>query len=169
MIQHRRSKIGALGEDLAHELLAQAGFDEIKNLNQLRQNHPCADFTARRGGRLYLISVKARNRYQASGPENPEFNLAHHRTEEERETIAMMEREMGASFAFVAIQIEPRDGVFSAYFGTWDQIGHRLAIPMREADTASYECLALRRPDARIGLRLDNRRNDNSAPRGVPP
>jgi hypothetical protein len=153
----RGKKIGNLGEGIIPELLKATDFTEIVDLNMVQNNYPFVDFQARRNGRVYRISVKTRNRYQQNGAVNPSFNLVkkkHHAAGD----IEKMEAEYGAEFAWVAIQIEPQAGVFSAYFGTWTQIGRtRLSIPMLPKDTGAYECLALRQSCQGIDPSLDNR------------
>jgi Holliday junction resolvase-like predicted endonuclease len=69
----RTSKLGRIGERLAEERLAAAGFEDVKNLNR-GMNFPYADILARKNGQVFLIGVKSRNEFQANGAINPCYN-----------------------------------------------------------------------------------------------
>ena len=155
MRERRCQSLGELGEVLAHELLINAGFLDIRNLNSPVRNYHYVDFEAHRHDRSFLINVKTRNRFQVSGAENPAFNLVKKRHYDQ---ILAMERERKAVFAWLAIQVETQQRLFSAFFGTWEQIGRsRLSIPMLPRYTVNYECLAAQKYDSRIETWLDNR------------
>lgn len=63
----RAKSLGALGELLAIKALVDNGFNNIRNLNDQKKNYPYADLYAERGKEKYVISIKARNRYERSG------------------------------------------------------------------------------------------------------
>ncbi len=60
----RFKKLGDVGEELTDSLLRRNGFDEVRNLNLLRNNFAFADVFAERDGVRYVISVKMRNKYE---------------------------------------------------------------------------------------------------------
>jgi hypothetical protein len=152
----RRKAVGDLGEALAGPLLVKAGFSDIIDLNQSKRNHAHVDFQARRNGKLYVINVKCRNRLQSDGRLNASFNFVKIKHQEK---VLKQERAQEVVFAWLAIQVDPEEGVFSAYFGTWDDSGrNRLSIPMRPDATKDYETLADRIRDQRVKPCLSNRR-----------
>jgi hypothetical protein len=69
----RTTKLGRLGEELAGERLATAGFTNVKNLNR-GLNFPYADILASKGNQLFLIGVKSRNEFQTNGKINSCYN-----------------------------------------------------------------------------------------------
>ena len=72
----RRFKaLGDIGEEIAHNLLQDHGFSFIVNLNTVQQNFLFADFEAMQDGVSYLISVKARNKYENTGKLNSRYKL----------------------------------------------------------------------------------------------
>lgn len=150
----RRNELGALGKSLAEEVLHAAGFTGIGPISC--KPAALADFKAQREGSIYLVKVVTRNRFTQQGnpEENPSYNLVRR---QHVEAIQLLEKTHVGTLAWVAIQVEPLDGVFSAFFGTWDQVGrNRLSIPMQEEDTDGYERLANRQPDERITPDLAN-------------
>jgi len=44
--------------------LVDKNFDKIENLNDGRLNEPFADLKCEKDGKVYIISVKARNKFQ---------------------------------------------------------------------------------------------------------
>src|SRR5947209_2448581 len=104
MTRNQRSRmIGDLGEELAKELLVEAGFTDIKDLNKPSRNHAHFDFEARRNGYLYLINVKARNRLQENGKLNPNFNFV---KSKHQHIVLEKEGVRKAALAWIAIPID---------------------------------------------------------------
>src|SRR6266536_3232229 len=66
----RRIALGDWGEAKALTLLKLAGFSGVRDVNAETHHHPFGDIYAERSGERYLIGVKTRNRFQASGPLN---------------------------------------------------------------------------------------------------
>jgi Holliday junction resolvase-like predicted endonuclease len=129
----RMSKLGRLGEQLAAECLLRAGFTAVRNLNQ-GTNFRYADIVASSADERFLIGVKARNEYQASGKINPCYNAVLIATDKKRmlEQRGMTEAEItallwlgvdtiaakeNATPAWIAVAIRPEQGSYSAYFG----------------------------------------------------
>jgi Holliday junction resolvase len=71
----RLRALGNWGEKKAIHLLKRVGFDAVEELNTDFSNHPFGDICAERNGARYLIGVKTRNKYQASGLINPTYNV----------------------------------------------------------------------------------------------
>ena len=133
----RARKLGSFGEALAGRILQNAGFTNIRNLNQIRQNFPFADIYAERGKQKYLISVKIRNRYQARTDKlNPRYNLGKHCYELATRAGA----ELSATPAFLAISLH--SDFYSAYFAPLTALAGSRGIRMTPTSLSRYECLA---------------------------
>jgi hypothetical protein len=117
-------------------------------------NHPFGDLYAERGGGRYLVGVKTRNQFQASGLFNPTYNIR--KKGVDVEAIATRHN---AELAWVAIQVIPERQVYCAYFGTLGMIedrGERFSVPMTAASTGKYECLARDEMDREISPEWTN-------------
>jgi hypothetical protein len=133
-------ELGKWGEQKAIAVLKRAGFDDVRELNSEFPNHPFADIRATRGGKIYVIGVKTRNKYQLSGLLNPTYNIR-----KKGADVGAIARKHGAVLAWVAISVIPEERKFSAYFGTIDEIqegGERFSIPMMPERLKGYECLS---------------------------
>jgi hypothetical protein len=136
----RKRALGDWGEKKAIDLLERAGFGNLRDMNAESFNHPFGDICAVRDGVRYLIGVKARNKYQASGLVNPTYNVRKRGAD-----VEATARRHNAVLAWVAIPVIPEKQRFSAYFGTIAQIedaGERFSIPMRPEQVVRYECLS---------------------------
>ncbi|MCD4680013.1 MAG: hypothetical protein K8S00_06465, partial [Bacteroidales bacterium] len=71
----RKKSLGELGELFAIKALVDKKFDGIRNLNDKTMNEPFADIECEKDGIRYIISVKARNKYQKDGKLNSRYNL----------------------------------------------------------------------------------------------
>ena len=60
----RKKSLGELGELFAIKALVDKKFDRIRNLNDNHRNEKFADIECEKDGLRYIISVKARNKYQ---------------------------------------------------------------------------------------------------------
>ena len=137
----RRKALGDWGEAKAYELLIRAGsgFSNVRDVNAETANHPFGDLYAERGKDRFVIGVNARNRYQASGPLNPTYNVR-----KKGFDIDAIGRRYNATLAWIAIQAIPELQTFNAYFGTIDEIQEmkeRFSIPMKPHEAARYERL----------------------------
>ena len=63
----RKKSLGELGELFAIKAIVDKGFDKIRNLNDQKLNEPFADIFCEKNGVRYIISIKARNKYQKNG------------------------------------------------------------------------------------------------------
>jgi hypothetical protein len=140
----RKKRLGEFGEIVARVLLEGAGFTRVEDLNSRKPNHEDADFLGERGG-LYLISVKARNRFTCTGKLNDRYKLCGKRGIEECRATA---DKYGAEFSWLTISVD--DGRYSAYFGTYRQLLslglNGKGIVMTDARTRNYEALAVNEP-----------------------
>ncbi len=109
---HKMRLLGLIGERLVPTLLEQAGFSNVTNLNEMRMNHPDFDFSAMRKGEAFLISVKARNKFQNDGSLNSRFKLESKGRKLRDALKAALEH--GGKFAWVTIQIDK--DTYCAYF-----------------------------------------------------
>jgi hypothetical protein len=131
----RAKSLGALGELLAIKALVDNGFNNIKNLNDQKQNYHYADLYAERGSENYVISVKARNRYERNGRLNSRYNLGSDCEMKAKKA----ELQFNAKAAWMAISIF--DDFYSIYFGTLAGLPVKTGIPIGEAHFQRYECL----------------------------
>ena len=154
--QNRRIKLGAkegrrfkalgdIGEQIAQVVLAQNGFEDIVDLNQVQTNFPFADFSATRNGVRCLISVKARNKYQADGKINPAYKLGK-KVYEHIDALQQDARYQHCTPAWLAIALDEKS--YDAYFGTIEELNGMRAIRMSREAVASHETLAVAAPHA---------------------
>ena len=131
----RAKSLGALGELLAIKALVDNGFNNIRNLNDQKKNYPYADLYAERGKEKYVISVKARNRYERNGRLNSRYNLG-------RDCLSKVKKaelQFNAKTAWMAISIF--DDIYSIFFGAFDSFSVKTGIPMGKNYIERYECL----------------------------
>jgi hypothetical protein len=111
--------------------LADAGFEDVKNLNR-GMNFPYADILARKRSQLFLIGVKSRNEFQANGAINPSYNAILIRNDKKQllERLGKTEAQITAILwdgvdqiaaqwnaipAWVTVAMRPERGTYSAY------------------------------------------------------
>ena len=135
----RFKKLGDIGESIADELLLTNGFDNVKNLNDVKVNFPFADFLAEKEGNRYLISVKTRNKYERSGKLNSRYKLGSKVYEHIQSLLAQNEWE-NCIPAWIAIAIGPCH--FDGYFGTIAQLSGGRGINMSNKAVQNYLQLA---------------------------
>lgn len=155
MTEHkRRISLGLWGESKAPSLLAKAGFANVRDVNVETHNHPFGDIYAERSGKRYLIGVKTRNKYQASGPLNATYNIKKNGMD-----VSAIALRYNAQLAWVTLQVIPELQVYSGYFGTIAQIeegGERFSVRMGPDAILKYECLADEERDLTIKLAWSN-------------
>jgi predicted transport protein len=148
----RRKNLGNLGEDWTVHLLREAGFRNVRDLNEHRYNHPGGDFLADRQGVRYFITVKARNKYrQGTRSLNGGYNIYPAK-------VRKFAQQYDATPAWLTIQVDTDVRCFSAFFGKVGSLRNpsAVAVPMTSTAITSYECLAKDRFDARIVPELSN-------------
>src|ERR1035437_5164310 len=97
----RKKSLGELGELFAIKALVDKKFDMIRNLNDDTMNETFADIECEKDGIKYVISVKARNKYQKDGKLNTRYNLG----ASVYEKALTAEKKHNASAYWMAIQI----------------------------------------------------------------
>ena len=83
-----------------------------------------ADIECEKDGQKYIISVKARNKYQKDGKLNTRYNLG----KDVYEKSLSAEKKYNASAYWMAIQFDHKS--FSIYFGSLKELNGSKAIPV---------------------------------------
>ncbi len=122
----RKKSLGELGELFAIKALVDNSFEKIVNLNDRKMNYPYADLYAEKENKKYVISIKARNKYQKNHLLNSHYNLGSNAYEKAEGA----EKEYGAKAYWMAIQFDSL--TYSIYFGSLVELNQRNAIPVRE-------------------------------------
>lgn len=124
----RKKSLGELGELFAIKALVDAHFDKIRNLNDDHMNVQFADIYAEKDGKKYVISVKARNKYQVNGSINSRYNLGTNAYEK----AAKVSEEYDAIPYWMAVQFDRNS--YSIYFGSLECLDGRNAIPVDKCE-----------------------------------
>lgn len=124
----RKKSLGELGELFALKALVDKKFDRIRNLNDNIMNETFADIECEKEGQKYIISVKARNKYQKDGKLNTRYNLG--RDVYKKSLLA--ENKYNASAYWIAIQFDLKS--FSIYFGSLKELNGSRAIPVDKCE-----------------------------------
>jgi hypothetical protein len=132
----RVKSLGSLGELIAIKALVDNDFERIRNLNDQRRNFPFGDLFAEKDGKRYLISVKARNKYQRDGTLNSRYNLGNKCLENAKFAC---ERYKGAEPYWMAVQFDGDS--YSVYLGSLSLLDGNKAIPMSPQHLSKYICL----------------------------
>ena len=120
----RKKSLGELGELFALKAFVDKKFDRIRNLNDNLMNETFADIECEKDGLKYIISVKARNKYQKCGKLNTRYNLG----AKVYEKAISAEKKYNASAYWMAIQFDHKS--FSIYFGSLKELNGSKAIPV---------------------------------------
>lgn len=137
-VTRRWKKLGDVGEDIARVLLKSKGFKNIYDLNEIRENQSYADIYAERYDQAYVISVKTRNKYEASGRLNSRYKLGRECYQKAKE----VENEYNAVAAWIAVSLNIEAQTCAAYFGRLSQLKGNTGILMTQNAVGEYECLA---------------------------
>jgi hypothetical protein len=124
----RKKSLGELGELFALKALVDKKFDRIRNLNDNIMNETFADIECEKDGISYIISVKARNKYQKNGKLNTRYNLGG----EVYKKALSAEVKYNASAYWMAIQFDQK--TFSIYFGSLLELKGSRAIPVDKCE-----------------------------------
>ena len=124
----RKKSLGELGELFALKGLVDKKFDMIRNLNDQIMNEKYADIVAERDGLRYVISVKARNKYQINGKLNTRYNLG----SKAYENAKYAEEKYNAKAYWLAVQFDSSS--FSIYFGSLESLNGSKAIPVNNCE-----------------------------------
>jgi hypothetical protein len=124
----RKKSLGELGELFALKALVDKKFDRIRNLNDNSMNETFADIECEKDGLRYIISVKARNKYQKNGKLNSRYNLG----SGVYEKALAAEKKYNALAYWMAIQFDHK--TFSIFFGTLKELNGSKGIPVDECE-----------------------------------
>ena len=124
----RKKSLGELGELFALKALVDQKFDKIRNLNDQKMNEKFADIVAEKEGQKYVISVKARNKYQINGKLNTRYNLGSNAYEKAQ----YVEEKYNAKAYWLAVQFDSTS--FSIYFGSLASLNDSKAIPVNKCE-----------------------------------
>jgi hypothetical protein len=124
----RKKSLGELGELFEIKALVDKKFDRIRNLNDNLMNETFADIECEKDGLKYVISVKARNKYQKNGKLNTRYNLGANVYEK----ALSAEKKYNASAYWMAIQYDQNS--FSIYFGSLKELNESKAIPVDKCE-----------------------------------
>jgi hypothetical protein len=124
----RKKSLGELGELFALKSLVDKRFDRIRNLNDDSMNETFADIICEKDDFKYVISVKARNKFQKNGKLNTRYNLGKHVYEK----ALASEKKYKAKACWLAIQFDHNS--FSVYFGYLSELNGSKAIPVDKCE-----------------------------------
>jgi hypothetical protein len=124
----RKKSLGELGELFGIKALVDSSFEKVVNLNDKKMNNPFADLYAEKDNRKFIISIKARNKYQRDHALNAHYKLGGIAYEQAR----VAEKEYEAEAHWMAIQFDAQ--TYSVYFGSLVELKQRNAIPIRECE-----------------------------------
>lgn len=124
----RKKSLGELGELFGIKALVDNSFERVVNLNDKKRNHPFADLYAEKEGKKYVISIKARNKYQRDGTLNAFYNLG----KNAYGNAEAAKKKYDAEAYWMAIQFDEHR--YWIYFGSLTELNHRNAIPLRECE-----------------------------------
>lgn len=124
----RKKSLGELGELFALKALVDNKFDRIRNLNDDSMNETFADISCEKDNVKYIISVKARNKFQRNGKLNTRYNLG----KDVYKKALASELKYGAKAYWLAIQFD--HNTFSIYFGQLNDLKSSRAIPVDKCE-----------------------------------
>ena len=132
----RKKSLGELGELFGIKALVDHSFEKIKNLNDIKMNYPFADLYAEKGDEKYVISIKARNKYQKNGTLNSRYKLGSNAYR----LAADEEKKRHAKAHWMAVQFD--EETFSIYFGSLAELNQSNGIPIRKCENGTVgKCL----------------------------
>jgi hypothetical protein len=134
----RKKSLGELGELFGIKALIDNSFEKVVNLNDKKMNYPFADLYAEKGSKKYIISIKARNKYQKNHTLNSRYNLGNNAYKKARAA----EIEYEAEAHWMAIQFDAN--TYSIYFGSLHELNQRKAIPVRECEQGTIGACLVR-------------------------
>ena len=127
----RKKSLGELGELFGIKALVDNSFDKIVNLNDKKFNYPFADLYAEKEGKKYIISIKARNKYQKNYTLNSRYNLGSNAYS----NAAKAEKEFDAEAYWMAVQFDEK--TVSIYFGSLAELNKSNGIPIRKCQSGN--------------------------------
>ena len=122
----RKKSLGQLGELFAIKALVDMKFDCIRNLNDDNMTEPFADIYCEKDGVRYIVSVKARNKYQKNGKLNSSYNLGN----DAFNKADLASKKYNATPCWLAVQFDYE--TYSIYFGELSELGSQASIPINK-------------------------------------
>ena len=132
----RKKSLGELGELFGIKALVDNKFEKIVNLNDTKMNYPFADLYAEKDSKKYVISIKARNKYQKNGTLNSRYKLGSNVYSH----ASRAEDEHDAEAYWMAVQFDKK--TVSIYFGSLAELNQSNDIPIRKCENGTVgKCL----------------------------
>ncbi len=123
----RKKSLGELGELFGIKALVDNKFEKIENLNDTKMNYPFADLYAEKDGKKYVISIKARNKYQKNGRTlNSRYKLGSNAYSKAKYAA----KEKDAEAYWMAVQFDEK--TVSIYFGSLADLNQSNGIPLKK-------------------------------------
>ncbi len=107
-------------------MLVDNNFDKIRKLNVDLKNETFADISCEKDDVKYIISTKARNKFQKNGKLNTRYNLG----KDVYEKALDSEKKFNAKACWLAIQFDHNS--FSIYFGKLNELNGSKPIPVNK-------------------------------------
>lgn len=124
----RKKSLGELGELFAIKTLVDEQYDKIRNLNDQHMNETYADIYCEKENKRFIISVKARNKFQLDGKLNKYYNLG----DKAYEKAKIASEKYNAEAYWMAIQFDTND--YSVYFGSLECLNGSGSIPVEKCE-----------------------------------
>ena len=124
----RKKSLGELGELFAIKTHVDQEYDKIRNLNDDHMNEVFADIYCEKANRRFVISVKARNKYQNDGKLNSRYNLGTNAYEKAKKTADKYKAEP----YWMAIQFDAHE--YSVFFGSLDELAGAIGISITKCE-----------------------------------
>jgi len=125
----RKKSLGELGELFSIKALVDNSFEKIRNFNDEKMNYPYADLYAEKKGKKYIISVKARNKYQKNGTLNSRYKLSN----KTYLHAAELAEKLDAEAYWMAVQFD--NETVSIYFGSLAELNQSFGIPINKCES----------------------------------
>ena len=127
----RKKSIGDIGENIAIEVLTENGYSNVINVNANKMNETFGDVLCEKDGERFIVSVKARNKYQIDGKLNGSYKISQNPKSTLKKSL-YAEDKYNAIAAWMAIQIDFEDNTASVYFGKLSELEGKAGISMRK-------------------------------------
>ena len=127
----RKKSLGELGELFGIKALVDKKFEKIVNINDIKNNYPFADLYAEKDGKKYVISIKARNKYQKNGTLNSRYKLGSNAYSH----ASRAEEKFDAEAYWMAVQFD--EETVSIYFGSLAELNQSNGIPMKKCESGT--------------------------------
>ena len=153
----RKKSLGELGELFGIKALVDNSFEKVVNLNDRKLNYPFADLYAEKDNKKFIISIKARNKFQKNHTLNAHYNLGGNAYQKAKSA----ELEYEAEAHWMAIQFDAQ--TYSVYFGSLAELNQSNAIPIKECENGGVgTCLVKDKRHYFDFSFFENKKNDSA-------